>query len=57
MAAAQAFLYMTVGILSIRNEKVNPRQPTNVTCIIRTDNISRDSEGIQMTTGSKPVRV
>ena len=55
MAAAQAFVYFTLGVLSIRNEKINPRQPTNVTCVIRTDNIERDSQNIQLTTGSNPV--
>lgn len=55
MAVVQAFVFVTVGILSIRNEKTNPMEPTNVTCVVRMLDVEKDMSEIFLTTGSNRV--
>ncbi|XP_067936645.1 receptor-type tyrosine-protein phosphatase mu-like isoform X1 [Watersipora subatra] len=40
------------GIVSIRNDKANPLQPTNATCVIRTMDAETDTSNVMLTIGS-----
>lgn len=55
MVMVQTFMYVTVGIVSIVNYKVNPGQPTNASCVVRTMDPKKALNSVQMSLGRKPV--